>query len=202
MRVETTAHNSANVGLQQDRYNQLEGIPLLKPTKMSATQIQDQLPSDMKKRTDMEEGRRRGPQHPRNIIQTSVTKSPAFFARIGRRMMHNNTPEQPSFDTVSCLEMEMILFDQITIAGLGLAIRTAVAAAAQVEKEKQGTIESVRLETSATLIGVVQVETSFFTSPYRGRRRVPKIAIVIKKNPDAPQLDVDIKKDVVKNETN
>lgn len=43
---------------------------------------------------------------PRNVVQTSATRPPAFFARIGRRLLHNSTPELPSFETVSYNELK------------------------------------------------------------------------------------------------
>lgn len=78
--------------------------PHLEPHENTKNEIKNEIKDEVKNesvRTEVKgELQKEHRDHPRNTIQTSLSRSPAFFARIGRRMMHNSTPEQPFFQTV------------------------------------------------------------------------------------------------------
>lgn len=66
------------------------------------------------------------------------------------------------------------MFLQVVITGLGMATKTAIGAASIMERDQQAFIKII--------------ETSYFSSA-RGPRRLPKITIIMVKNPNAPILD-------------
>lgn len=94
-----------------------------------------------------------------NSIQVSLEKKPGFYARIGERML-TGLPGKPKFD-------------EVVIAGLGMATKTAIGAASILEKSNTAVIKSI--------------QTSYPTST-RDKRRVAKIAITLVRHPDAPTV--------------
>lgn len=97
-----------------------------------------------------------------NSIQVCLERTPAFYARIGRRMLHGSP------------ESNKPTFDEVVVTGLGTATKIAVGAASLMEKDQQAFIK--------------KIETSFFASS-RGPRRLPKITVTLLKNPNAPAME-------------
>lgn len=92
---------------------------------------------------------------PMNSIQVSMDKTPSFYARIGERML-KGSPDKPAYD-------------EVIVTGLGMATKTAIGAVSILERNNAATVQNI--------------ETSYPAST-RGKRHVPKVTILLKKNPD------------------